>query len=57
MVGDSTQIEERATIKDSIVGRHCTIGKMAKIVKCVILDHCVIEEGWVPVRRCLDGMH
>ena len=45
IIGESTQIDERASIKDSIVGRHCVLGKMVKIVRCVILDHCVIGDG------------
>ena len=45
-IGQSTRVEERAIIKKSIVGRHCVIGKMAKIVGCVILDHCIIEDGY-----------
>ena len=45
-IGHSTRVEERASIKKSIVGRHCVIGKMTKIVGCVILDHCVIEDGY-----------
>lgn len=44
-VGHSTRVEERASIKKSTIGRHCVIGKMTKIVGCVILDHCVIEDG------------
>jgi translation initiation factor eIF-2B subunit gamma len=47
IIGDSTQISERATIKKSVVGRHCVIGRMAKVVGCVLLDHCVVEEGQV----------
>ncbi|RDB16855.1 putative translation initiation factor eIF-2B subunit gamma [Hypsizygus marmoreus] len=45
MIGDSTQVSERTTIKKSVIGRHCVIGKMVKIVGCVLLDHCVIEDG------------
>jgi translation initiation factor eIF-2B subunit gamma len=45
-IGQSTRVEERASIKKSIVGRHCVIGKMTKIVGCVILDHCIIEDGY-----------
>ena len=45
-IGQSTRVEERASIKKSVVGRHCVIGKMTKIVGCVILDHCVIEDGY-----------
>jgi translation initiation factor eIF-2B subunit gamma len=48
-IGQSTRVEERAIIKKSVVGRHCVIGKMTKIVGCVILDHCVIEDGYDPL--------
>ena len=45
MIGRSTKVEERASIKRSVIGKHCVIGKMDKIVGCVILDHCVIADG------------
>ncbi|KAJ7502721.1 UDP-3-O-glucosamine N-acyltransferase [Mycena galericulata] len=45
IIGDSTRVDERTSIKKSVIGRHCTIGKMVKIVGCVLLDHCVIEDG------------
>lgn len=46
MIGDSTRVGERTSIKRSVVGNHCVIGKMAKIVGCVLLDHCVVEDGY-----------
>ena len=46
MVGRSTRVEERASIKRSVIGKHCVIGKMAKVVGCVLLDHCVIADGY-----------
>jgi translation initiation factor eIF-2B subunit gamma len=52
MIGESTKVEERTTIKKSIIGKHCIIGKMAKIVGCVILDHCVIGDGYACCRFC-----
>ncbi|KAI0342065.1 UDP-3-O-glucosamine N-acyltransferase [Trametopsis cervina] len=45
MVGHTTQVEERTSIKKSVIGKHCVIGKMVKIAGCVILDHCVIADG------------
>lgn len=45
MIGRSTRVEERANIKKSVIGKHCIIGKMAKVVGCVLLDHCVIADG------------
>lgn len=47
-IGQSTRVEERASIKKSVIGRHCVIGKMTKIVGCVVLDHCIIEDGFDP---------
>lgn len=46
VLGHSTRVEERANIKKSVIGRHCVIGKAVKIVGCVILDHCVIADGY-----------
>ncbi|PCH43689.1 UDP-3-O-glucosamine N-acyltransferase [Wolfiporia cocos MD-104 SS10] len=45
MIGHSTRVEERTNIKKSVIGKHCVIGKMARIVGCVIQDHCVIADG------------
>jgi translation initiation factor eIF-2B subunit gamma len=45
IVGDSTRVEERASIKKSVIGKHCIIGKMVKIMGCVIMDHCIIADG------------
>jgi len=38
MIGSSTKIGERATIKRSVIGRHCVIGKTSRVVGCVIGD-------------------
>ncbi|KAJ7733773.1 UDP-3-O-glucosamine N-acyltransferase [Mycena maculata] len=45
VIGDSTRVDERTSIKKSVIGRHCIIGKMVKIVGCVLLDHCIVEDG------------
>lgn len=44
-IGDFTRVDERATIKKSVIGKHCVIGKMVKIVGCILLDHCAIADG------------
>ncbi|KAF7792278.1 hypothetical protein EIP86_003314 [Pleurotus ostreatoroseus] len=54
MVGHTTKVEERTSIKKSVIGKHCVIGKMVKIVGCVILDHCVISDG-VKLDGCILG--
>jgi len=54
IIGDSTKVSEKSTIKKSIIGRHCIIGRMVKIVNCILLDHCVIEDG-VKIDGCVLG--
>jgi len=44
-IGDFTKVDEKTTIKKSVIGKHCIIGKMVKIVGCVLLDHCVVSDG------------
>lgn len=56
VIGDSTQVSERTTIKKSVIGRHCVIGKMIKIVGCVLLDHCVVEDS-VKLDGCILGSY
>jgi translation initiation factor eIF-2B subunit gamma len=55
MIGQSTRVEERASIKRSIIGPHCVIGKMAKIVGCVLLDHCVVADGQVHREQTMEA--
>ncbi|KAJ3933302.1 MAG: hypothetical protein NXY57DRAFT_892292, partial [Lentinula lateritia] len=45
IIGAFTQVSECTTIKKSVIGKHCMLGKMARITGCVLLDHCVIEDG------------
>ncbi|KAI0308713.1 UDP-3-O-glucosamine N-acyltransferase [Amylostereum chailletii] len=45
MIGDSTQVAERASIKRSVIGKHCVIGRSVKIVGCILLDHCIVADG------------
>jgi translation initiation factor eIF-2B subunit gamma len=45
LIGGSTRIGERTTVKKSAIGRHCVIGKSVKIVGSVIGDHCVVADG------------
>jgi NDP-sugar pyrophosphorylase family protein len=47
MVGDGTQVGEKSSIKKSVVGAHCVIGKNVKMVGCVITDHVMIGDKYV----------
>ncbi|KAG6897400.1 hypothetical protein C0992_001906 [Termitomyces sp. T32_za158] len=44
IIGGSTQVSERTTIKKSVIGRHCVIGKMAKIVGAK-LEGCILGKN------------
>ncbi|KIY44316.1 hypothetical protein FISHEDRAFT_51520 [Fistulina hepatica ATCC 64428] len=54
IVSVSARIEERASVKRSVIGKHCRIGRGARISGCVLLDHCIIEEG-ASLEGCLLG--
>lgn len=47
VVDDSSKLGERSSLKKTIVGRHCVIGRGAKLSGCVIWDFCTIDEKWV----------
>lgn len=45
LIGDSTRVGERSTIKRSVIGRHCIIGKNVKLVGCILMEHCIVGDG------------
>ena len=47
IVGTGTKIGEKTSVKRSVVGDHCNIGKNVKISNCVIMDYVTIEDGCV----------
>jgi NDP-sugar pyrophosphorylase family protein len=46
MIGGSTRVGNRTNIKQSVIGKHCVIGRLARVIGCVLLDHCVIGDGY-----------
>ena len=44
LLGEGTRVGDRASIKKCIVGRHCNIGRGAKITGCVLWDFVTVEE-------------
>ncbi|XP_025942469.1 translation initiation factor eIF-2B subunit gamma isoform X2 [Apteryx rowi] len=50
IVGSSTQVGEKTSIKHSIIGNMCTIKDKVKITNCIIMNSVTIEEGC-----CLQG--
>lgn len=45
MCGESTKLSERTSVKKSVIGAHCTIGKNVKLVNCLIMDYVNLEDG------------
>ncbi|EJD02568.1 UDP-3-O-glucosamine N-acyltransferase [Fomitiporia mediterranea MF3/22] len=45
LIGSSTRVGERSTIKHSAIGSHCTIGKNVRLTGCVLMEYCVVEDG------------
>ncbi|WWC59419.1 uncharacterized protein I303_101975 [Kwoniella dejecticola CBS 10117] len=45
LIGEGTRVAERASIKKCIIGRHCNIGKGAKLTGCVLWDFVTVEEN------------
>ena len=54
LIGPSTRIGERTTIKKCTVGSHCVIGKNVKLSGCVLMEYCVVEDG-VKLDGCILG--
>lgn len=53
LVGASARIGEKSTVKRCAIGSHCIIGKNARLVGCVLMEYCVIEDGYVQAMcRC-----
>jgi translation initiation factor eIF-2B subunit gamma len=44
LVAESCKIGERASLKKTIVGRHCVIGRGAKLSGCILWDFCTVDE-------------
>ena len=45
LVGSSVQLAERASVKRSTIGHHCSIGDKSKIINCVLMDYVTVGEG------------
>ncbi|XP_034634404.1 translation initiation factor eIF-2B subunit gamma isoform X2 [Trachemys scripta elegans] len=45
IIGSSTQVGEKTSIKHSIIGSTCTIKDRVKITNCIIMNSVTIEEG------------
>jgi hypothetical protein len=49
VVGEGTRVGERASIKKSVIGKHCVIHDGVKIINSVIMNHVTISAGYAPL--------
>jgi translation initiation factor eIF-2B subunit gamma len=45
MLGEGSTLEEKCSVKKSVVGRHCRIGSNVKIINSVVMDYVTVEDG------------
>ncbi|MBP1728488.1 MAG: Nucleotidyl transferase, partial [Deltaproteobacteria bacterium] len=45
VIGDNSQVTGRPHIKDSVIGRNCTVEDGVKLARCVIWDNVYIKRG------------
>ena len=60
LLADNVTVEERAVIKESVIGMGCQIGKGARLTRCLLMEGAVVSEqcqltGCVLGRRCKIG--
>ncbi|CAK7891915.1 translation initiation factor eIF-2B subunit gamma [[Candida] anglica] len=54
LVGHATTLDEKTTVKRTVVGTDCKIGKRVKLTGCVILNNVTIEDD-VHLENCIVG--
>lgn len=54
IVGAGTRIDERTTIKHSILGRNCIIGKGARIMRSILMDGVHVGDN-AKIENCIVG--
>ncbi|XP_075791969.1 translation initiation factor eIF2B subunit gamma isoform X2 [Pelodiscus sinensis] len=52
IIGPSTQVGEKTSIKHSVIGTTCTIKDRVKITNCIIMNSVTIEDG-CSLQNCL----
>ena len=46
LVGEGTRIDSRCSVKRTIIGRHCTIGRNVKLTNVILMDRVTIQDGY-----------
>lgn len=45
MLGEGSTLEDKCSVKKSVVGRHCRIGSNVKIINSVVMNYVTVEDG------------
>jgi len=45
IVGESTVIGTKCSVKRSILGKHCSVGEKVRITNCIVMDHVQIADN------------
>ena len=45
MVGRSTRLGDKCSVKRSVIGPHCTLGHNVRVLNSVVMEGCTLEDG------------
>jgi translation initiation factor eIF-2B subunit gamma len=54
LVGDNVTVQEKAHVKESVIGAGCQIGEGARLVQCLLMDGVVVGKN-CKLTRCILG--
>ena len=47
VIGESCELGDKVTVKQSCIGKGCQIGAKSKLNNCVVMDYAIIGERYV----------
>ena len=47
MIGESCELGDKVTVKQSCIGKGCQIGAKSKLNNCVVMDYAIIGERYL----------
>ena len=52
LVGKGSRIDDKCSVKKSVIGNHCVVGRNVKITNSVIMDYVIIED-YAKIEGCI----
>lgn len=49
VIGESCELGDKVTVKQSCIGKGCQIGAKSKLNNCVVMDYTIIGERYVHI--------